>query len=104
MSCPSLIIIVLGCLIYARYFNAVSAHSVKKKNLPLNLPEPFAGHLLSFLFQTNSAIIISALQSLMSYVHHSNLISSRTRGLVLARANSLIISSCNLPQPTVAIF
>lgn len=29
MSCPSLIIIVLGCLIYARYFNAVSVHSVK---------------------------------------------------------------------------
>ena len=29
MSCPGLIIIVLGCLIYARYFNAVSAHSVK---------------------------------------------------------------------------
>ena len=29
MSCPGLIIIVLGCLIYARYFNAVSEHSVK---------------------------------------------------------------------------
>ena len=64
------------------------------KNLPLNLPEPFAGYLPSFLFQTKSTITISALQSLIGYVHHNNLIFSRTPGLVLAGANSFIISSC----------
>ena len=63
------------------------------KNLTLNLPEPFAGHLLSFLFQTKSAIIISALQSSIVYIHHSNLISSRT-----SRSLSIVV----LPLPTVA--